>query len=77
MTEKIDKETEKLTAELNLENKIRDESSKKLENLIEETFETLFSQIAMEKKERKENSESILKLLEDTCNKLDRRVHLY
>lgn len=77
MSEKIDAETENLTRQINIENKIREESARKLENLITETFETLVEQLMAEKAERKENSDGILRLLEDTCNKLDKKFSYY
>lgn len=77
MSERIDSETENLTRHINIENKIREESSRKLENLITETFETLVEQLMQEKAERKENSDGILRLLEDTCNKLDKKFSYY
>jgi len=64
----------KVSQNLGVENKIRDEACKKLTSMFDETYNKMREAIVGEQRERDENSDAILRLLEETCNKLDRKV---
>lgn len=62
---------------LALENKIREESTNKIQSMTHDIFTQLRNQLRDETTEREQNSESILRLVEEMCNRLDRKLHNY
>lgn len=62
---------------LALENKIREESTNKIQSMTHDIFTQLRNQLRDETSEREQNSESILRLVEEMCNRLDRKLHNY
>lgn len=75
LTEQLKKEALALNQSLTLENKIREESSNKIQSMTQDIFGQLRNQIREEQVEREQNNNAILRVLEEMCNRLDRKLY--